>query len=102
MHSLTRLYLTSRSCDHVVGMETKSCNLLLPLPFLLPHPFPLRAAMEKMQTIYTDNPKLGDPNTVAQSLDICQRRIEELGAELEKFKVSSLDDNFPCPLYSLI
>ena len=49
---------------------------------------PLRAAMEKMQTIYTDNPKLGDPNAVAQSLEVCQRRIDELGAELEKFKVS--------------
>ena len=44
--------------------------------------------MEKMHTIYTDNPKLGDPNAVAQSLDVCQRRIEELGREMDKYKVS--------------
>lgn len=47
--------------------------------------------MEKMQTIYTDNPKLGDPNAVAQSLEVCQRRMEELGVELDKYKVSSVD-----------
>lgn len=45
-----------------------------------------RTAMEKMQTIYTDNPKLGDPNAVAQSLEVCQRRMEELGVELDKYK----------------
>ena len=43
-----------------------------------------------MQTIYTDNPKLGDAQAVEQSLVICQRRIEELGNEMERYKVQSL------------
>ena len=43
--------------------------------------------MEKMHAIYTDNPSLGDVNVVSQSLDVCQRRIDELGVELDKFKV---------------
>ena len=43
--------------------------------------------MEKMKGIYTDNPSLGDANAVAQSLDVCNRRLDELGGELEKFKV---------------
>lgn len=43
--------------------------------------------MEKMQTIYKDNPKLGDPDAVAKSLEVANRRLGELGQELEKYKV---------------
>ena len=43
--------------------------------------------MEKMITIYRDQPKLGDADAVAQSLTVCERRLQELGNELEKFKV---------------
>ncbi len=43
--------------------------------------------MEKMQTIYKEQPKLGDSDAVAQSLSVCERRLQELGNELEKYKV---------------
>ena len=43
--------------------------------------------MEKMQTIYTENPKLGDPNSVAQSLEQTHAKIADLEAERAKFQV---------------
>jgi hypothetical protein len=43
--------------------------------------------MEKMQTIYAQNPKLGDPNAIAQSLEQNSVKINEIQAELDKFKV---------------
>lgn len=43
--------------------------------------------MEKMQTIYTENPKLGDPNSVAQSLEQTHTKIADLEAERAKFQV---------------
>lgn len=57
------------------------------LPPTSPSHLSLRAAMEKMKSIYSDNPSLGDVNVVTQSLVVCQRRIDELEVELEKFKV---------------
>lgn len=45
-----------------------------------------KTAMEKMQTIYTQNPKLGDPNAIAQSLEQNSIKISEIQAELDKFK----------------
>lgn len=43
--------------------------------------------MEKMQSIYSQNSKLGDPNAVAQSLEQNQAKIDDCNGELEKFKV---------------
>lgn len=54
--------------------------------------------MEKMQAIYTQNPKLGDPNAIAQSLEHNSVKIGEIQAELDKFKVLSLTpSSFPSP-----
>ena len=47
--------------------------------------------MEKMQAIYTNNPKLGDPNAIAQSLEQNSIKIGEIQAELDKFKVPTVD-----------
>ena len=43
--------------------------------------------MEKMQSIYSQNPSLGDAKAVAQSLEQTNGKIVELTQELEKFKV---------------
>lgn len=45
-----------------------------------------KTAMEKMHSIYTQNPKLGDPNAIAQSLEQNSIKINEIQAELDKFK----------------
>ena len=60
---------------------------LLIFPSSPPHPHLLRTAMEKMQQIYSQNPQLGDANAVARSLEQTNGKIDELNAELEKFKV---------------
>lgn len=44
--------------------------------------------MEKMQAIYTDQPKLGDPKQVEQSLEMNTQKIAGYDQELEKFRVS--------------
>ena len=43
--------------------------------------------MEKMQTVYTQNPALGDPKQVQQSLEVTHGKLDDLNAELYKFKV---------------
>ena len=44
--------------------------------------------MEKMQTIYSANPALGDVKQVELSLQSTHTKLEALGVELEKFQVS--------------
>ena len=46
-----------------------------------------RNAMDKMIAIYRQNPSLGDEKAVAQSLEPTLVRLDELNAELYKFKV---------------
>lgn len=46
-----------------------------------------RTAMEKMQTVYSQNPALGDPKQVQQSLEVTHGKLDDLNAELYKFKV---------------
>jgi len=43
--------------------------------------------MEKMQTVYAQNPALGDPKQVQQSLEQNHAKLDDLNAELHKFKV---------------
>ena len=43
--------------------------------------------MEKMQTVYMQNPALGDPKQVQQSLEVTHGKLDDLNAELYKFKV---------------
>lgn len=43
--------------------------------------------MEKMQTVYSQNPALGDPKQVQQSLEVTHSKLDDLNAELYKFKV---------------
>lgn len=49
-----------------------------------------RTAMEKMQTVYSQNPALGDPKQVQQSLEVTHGKLDDLNAELYKFKVSNV------------
>ena len=58
------------------------------LPPPLPSP-PLvsRKAMEKMQSVYQENPKLGDPNSLGQSLEQTSLKTAALVEEREKFQV---------------
>ena len=41
--------------------------------------------MEKMQNVYKENPKLGDPNSLGQSLEQTSQKIAGLAEEREKF-----------------
>ena len=43
--------------------------------------------MEKMQTIYSANPALGDVNKVEQSMQLTHSKLDALNAELQKFQV---------------
>ena len=43
--------------------------------------------MEKMQSVYKDNPKLGDPNSLGQSLEQTSQKIAALVEERDKFQV---------------
>lgn len=43
--------------------------------------------MEKMQTVYSQNPALGDPKQVQQSLEGTHAKLDDLNGELYKFKV---------------
>ena len=43
--------------------------------------------MEKMQSVYKDNPKLGDPNSLGQSLEQTSQKISALVDERDKFQV---------------
>ena len=43
--------------------------------------------MEKMQTIYSANPALGDVKQVEQSLQLNHTKLETLNAELQKVQV---------------
>lgn len=45
-----------------------------------------RTAMEKMQSVYRDNPKLGDPNSLGQSLEQTSQKIAGLVEERGKFQ----------------
>ena len=47
-----------------------------------------RAAMEKMHSIYSQNPQLGDAKAVAASLEHTNGKLADLNSELDKFKVS--------------
>lgn len=49
-----------------------------------------RTAMEKMKTIYEQNPSLGDAQQVAQRLAESSEKIETLKLEIEEFKVHVL------------
>ena len=49
-----------------------------------------RTAMEKMQTVYSQNPALGDPKQVQQSLEVTHGKLDDLNAELYKFKVNNV------------
>ncbi|CAI8014107.1 Formin-binding protein 1-like, partial [Geodia barretti] len=44
-----------------------------------------RTAMEKMQNVYKENPKLGDPNSLGQSLEQTSQKIAALTEERDKF-----------------
>ena len=46
-----------------------------------------RTAMEKMQNVYKENPKLGDPNSLGQSLEQTSQKIAALTEERDKFAV---------------
>ena len=67
------------------------------LPYLpsFPLPPPPRKAMEKMQSVYAENPKMGDPNSLAQSLEQTGTKIAGLVAEREKFQVRLTDTGTP-------
>ena len=56
------------------------------LPPSLPPSSP-RKAMEKMQNVYKENPKLGDPNSLGQSLEQTSQKIAALIEERDKFQV---------------
>ncbi len=44
--------------------------------------------MEKMHAIYTQQPKLGNPETVEQSLKMNSDKITGYDQDMEKFRVS--------------
>lgn len=44
--------------------------------------------MEKMHAIYTQQPKLGNPDTVKQSLQMNSEKIAGYDQDIEKFSVS--------------
>lgn len=43
-----------------------------------------------MQTVYRDNPKLGDIDQVELEIDKCSAELHELSAEAQKFQVFKL------------
>ncbi len=45
--------------------------------------------MEKMQAIYTQQPKLGNAEEIKQSLEMNTQKITGYDQDLEKFRVSS-------------
>lgn len=47
----------------------------------------IRTAMEKMKTIYEQNPSLGDAQQVAQRLAENTEKIGVIKSEIEEFKV---------------
>ena len=47
----------------------------------------IRTAMEKMKTIYEQNPSLGDAQQVAQRLAENTEKIGAIKSEIEEFKV---------------
>ena len=55
-----------------------------------------RKAMEKMHTVYTDNPKLGDAQAVTQSLEQSELNIQKLNTEKEKFQVRIAEQTIFC------
>eukprot|EP00731_Ephydatia_muelleri_P023768 Em0016g39a len=57
-----------------------------------------KTAMEKMQTIYSANPALGDVKQVEQSLQLTHTKLEALSVELEKFQNLLAEAKNPKPV----
>ena len=57
-----------------------------------------KTAMEKMQTIYSANPALGDVKQVELSLQSTHTKLEALGVELEKFQSLLAEAKNPKPV----